>query len=109
MLYAALHAPRELWLAPSAVKAIVGQRLFPRLLDRYLGRVGYEKQQTGEPERRREDDLFAPLPGDRGAHGRFEARSRRFSLEVWARTHPAAVASAGALALAAAGWRALAR
>src|SRR5205823_12520962 len=36
---------RELWLAPSAIEAIVGQRIAPGLLDRYLGSVGYDAQQ----------------------------------------------------------------
>ena len=32
----------------------------------------------------RPDNLFAPLPGERGAHGRFDARARDFSPELWA-------------------------
>jgi hypothetical protein len=27
----------------------------------------------------REDNLFAPLPGDRGAHGRFDAKAKNRS------------------------------
>ncbi len=109
VLYAALRAPREMWVGESAVKTLVGQKLVPALLDRLLGRTGYARQQTEEPESRRKDDVFAPLPEDRGAHGRFDARARRFSPELWARTHPAVMASVSALALTAIGWRALSR
>src|SRR5205823_8670791 len=101
---------RELWVSGSAVKAIVGQRVIPGLLDRYLGRIGYDAQQTAEPiERHRPDNVFAPLSGDRGAHGRFDAESRTFSLEMWARLRRGAIAAglaAAALALGIQAWRA---
>ena len=102
---------RELWLAPSAIEAIVGQRIAPGLLDRYLGKVGYDAQQTAEPvESDREDNVFAPLPGDRGAHGRFDPESRSRSLEIRARLHARAICSALAVAalafLGARAWRA---
>jgi NADP-dependent 3-hydroxy acid dehydrogenase YdfG len=75
VLWVADHPTRELWVGWSAVKAILGQKLIPGLLDRYLGRVGYAAQQTDfavSPGRR--DDVDQPLPGDRGAHGDFDAR-----------------------------------
>ena len=88
VLYAAEHAPRELWIAGSAIKAIVGQRVFPGLLDRYLARTGYTSQQTNQPvSPNRRDNLFQPVPGDRGAHGDFDDRSRAHSPELWARRH----------------------
>jgi hypothetical protein len=109
-LYAAQNPARELWVGGSAVKAILGQRVIPGLLDRYLGRVGYDAQQTEEPiEPYRPDNVFAPLPGDRGAHGRFDGESRNFSLEVWARIRRGAIAgglAAAALALGIQAWRA---
>jgi NAD(P)-dependent dehydrogenase (short-subunit alcohol dehydrogenase family) len=88
VLYAAKHAPRELWIGGSAIRAIVGQRIFPGLIDRYLARTGYKSQQTNEaiaPDRK--DNLFEPVAGDRGAHGDFDRRSRRHSAELWARRH----------------------
>jgi len=100
---------RELWLGPSAIKAIVGQMLVPGYADRYLGRTGYAAQQTDEPaDKDRKDNVFSPLPGDRGAHGRFDDRSRPFSLEIWARLHLRQLLAAGACAaLGLAGARAL--
>jgi len=109
VLRAARRPPRELWLASSAIKAIVGQRVVPGVLDRYLGRVGYDAQQTDEPVAPgRPDNVFAPLPGDRGAHGRFDGVARRRSLEVLARLHARSLgvaAAAALLVLAARAWR----
>src|SRR5512138_992137 len=67
-LYVAEHPRRELWIGWSAVQAILGQRIVPGLLDRYLGRMGYSAQQTDEPaDPRRPDNVDRPIPGDRGA------------------------------------------
>jgi NAD(P)-dependent dehydrogenase (short-subunit alcohol dehydrogenase family) len=88
VLYAAEHAPRELWIGGSTITAILGQKVFPGLLDRYLGQTGYDSQQTSEPASPgRQDNLFEPVPGDRGAHGDFDARARSHSAELWTRRH----------------------
>jgi short-subunit dehydrogenase len=109
-LHAAMHPSREMWVGGSAVKAILGQRIIPGLLDRYLGRVGYDAQQTGEPVAPyRPDNVFAPLRGDRGAHGPFDAESHNHSVEVWARLRRGAIAgglAAAALAFGVYSWRA---
>jgi short-subunit dehydrogenase len=87
-LYAAERAPRELWIGGGAIKAVVGQKVIPGLLDRYLARTGYQAQQTDYPDSKdRKDNLWKPVPGDRGAHGDFDGRSREWSIELWARTH----------------------
>src|SRR5207244_1156694 len=101
ILYAARHHPRELWVGGPTLKAILGQRLAPSVLDAYLGRYGYEAQQTAEPVSRvRRDNLWAPLPGDHGAHGNFDDRALERSKEFWARTHlPWILGGIGALAL----------
>ena len=105
VLRAARRPVRELWLAPSAIEAIIGQRLFPRLLDRYLGRVGYDAQQTDElVAPGRPDNVFAPLPGDRGAHGRFDSEARPRSLEISARLRIRALAAAAAALLLGIYW-----
>jgi hypothetical protein len=105
-----MHPSREMWVGGSAVKAILGQRIIPGLLDRYLGRIGYDAQQTEEPvERYRPDNVFAPLPGDRGAHGPFDAESRSHSVEMWARLQRGTIAgalAAAALAFGIYSWRA---
>ena len=49
VLWVADHPVRELWVGWPTVKAILGQKVAPGLLDRYLGRMGYAAQQTDEP------------------------------------------------------------
>lgn len=100
IVYAAHHHREEMYVGFPAVKAIVGNRIAPRLLDHYLARKGYASQQTGEPEDpARPDNLFAPAPGDWAAHGRFDRVARRRSLQLWASEHRLGLAAAG-LALA---------
>lgn len=100
IMWAADHRHREVWVGWPTVKAVVGDKIAPGLLDRYLARVGYESQQTDEPVAPdRPDNLFAPVPGDHGAHGRFDARAKRFSAEFWISRHRRAIA--GVLALGA--------
>ncbi len=74
---------RELWVTWSAAKAILGQRVIPGLLDRYLGRIGYAAQQAPWPkEPNRPDNLDRPVPGDHGAHGEFDAQAKPRSWET---------------------------
>jgi short-subunit dehydrogenase len=107
-LYVAEHPVRELWIAPSAIRAILGQRLAPRLADRYLARHGYDAQQTDVPAAPgRPDNVDHALPGDRGAHGDFDAVARSRSGELSARLHPWIAAGTAAAVLAGlVGWRA---
>jgi hypothetical protein len=74
---AAIHPRREVWVGWPAVKAILSTRLFPGLGDRLAARNAYEAQMTDEPAAaNRADNLFEPVPGDFGAHGRFDDRAR---------------------------------
>jgi NAD(P)-dependent dehydrogenase (short-subunit alcohol dehydrogenase family) len=99
--WAATHRRRELWVGWPAVQAILGTRIVPGLLDRLLGRTAVDGQHTGEPlPAGRLDNLYQPVPGDHGAHGRFDALAARSSVQVWLDTHRMALA-AGLLLLAA--------
>jgi NAD(P)-dependent dehydrogenase (short-subunit alcohol dehydrogenase family) len=75
---------REYWVGFSTVKAIAAQRVIPGLLDRYLGKTGYESQQIkGEPrDPNAPDNLRHFLPGRHRARGRFDDRSKDSSAEV---------------------------
>jgi hypothetical protein len=96
VLYAAEHEREEMYLGMSAVKAIVGNRIMPRLLDHYLGRTGYASQQTDVPEDPgRPDNLWEPVEGDFGAHGRFDAIARDRSWQIRLSERRRAVAAAG--------------
>ncbi|HEX6059866.1 MAG TPA: SDR family oxidoreductase [Gemmatimonadaceae bacterium] len=67
---------RELMVATPTVKAVVGNKFIPGLLDRYLADKAWEGEQTDEPEDPdRPDNLWEPVPGDWSAHGRFDHRS----------------------------------
>jgi hypothetical protein len=82
--FAAHHHPRELFVGPSTLEAIWGQKFVPGFLDKYLARRAWEGQMTNEPEDpARPDNLFDPVPGHFGAHGRFDARSKTSSFESW--------------------------
>jgi NAD(P)-dependent dehydrogenase (short-subunit alcohol dehydrogenase family) len=79
---------REVWVGGSTVLTIAGNKLAPALADRYLARSGFDSQQTDEPaDPDRPDNLFEPVPGDRGAHGRFDERSKPESLQLRATAH----------------------
>ncbi len=96
---AAQQKRREIWVGFPAVQAILGTRLFPALLDRWLAYRAYSGQKTERllPEDYR-DNLYAPLAGDHGAHGRFDQRSRAFSVQYWMNSHRGTLAM-GSLAM----------
>lgn len=87
VFWAAHHDRGEVYVGGSTVKAIIGNKVAPRLLDHYLGHTGYASQQTSHPEDpARPDNLWEPLDQDRdvGTHGSFDTRSQSHSLELWA-------------------------
>lgn len=98
--YASRHARREIYVGLPTVEAIVANKLFPGLLDHYLGRNGVASQQTDQPEDpNRPNNLWEPVPGDHGAHGRFDQRAHARSPQLWTTMHRNWLV-AGALALA---------
>ncbi|HLH09072.1 MAG TPA: SDR family oxidoreductase [Terriglobales bacterium] len=106
-IYYAAHHPekREYYAAWSAVYAIEGNKIAPSFADRYLAKNGYEAQQHDGPEDpNRPNNLWEPLPGDHGAHGMFDDRSRDVSVELLLETHPKLLAIAAGLGLAGAAF-----
>jgi NAD(P)-dependent dehydrogenase (short-subunit alcohol dehydrogenase family) len=106
VLWAAEHAPHEVNVAGSALRARIADALVPGLLDRLLARTGYASQQTGEPvdPARRRDNLDKPIDDERdwGAHGVFDDQARERSPALWAVTHkPLLVAALGLIAASA--------
>ncbi len=104
-IYFAAHSRRkEVIVGAPAVEAILGDKVSSSILDRYLGAIGYKGQQdTGAVRPDRRDNLFEPVPGDHGAHGRFDAQSRNFSLQLWASMNRNKIGIAAAAGAAAAG------
>lgn len=89
---AALRPKREMWVAWSSAKAILGQRVLPGFLDRYLAKEAWDGQTTrqlpeGHPRRHHTDNVDSPVPGDRGAHGPFDEQARTKSSYLWAGMH----------------------
>jgi hypothetical protein len=74
------------------------------LLDRYLGRTGYDAQQyDGPADPDRPHNLWEPVPGTQyGAHGDFDQRAHATNMHLWLTTHRSSLAIA-ALAGAAVG------
>ncbi|HEY1610182.1 MAG TPA: SDR family oxidoreductase [Paraburkholderia sp.] len=102
IFHAARHPSRQYWVGWPTIRAILANNLVPGLLDRYLARAGYRAQLTDEPlppdaSARPPGNLFEPLRGHYGAHGRFDGEARRD--EPWIVTD-ACVSVAGALAIA---------
>jgi NAD(P)-dependent dehydrogenase (short-subunit alcohol dehydrogenase family) len=101
IVWAAEHRRRELWVAGSAVKAILGNKIAPGLADRYLAKTGYSSQQTPQPVARdRPSNLYEPVEGEHAAHGRFDDQARAGSPELWLSEHRSQLAGAAAAGLA---------
>ncbi len=108
VVYAADHPERkQYWVGDSTAVTLLGQKFIAPLLDRYLGRTGYDSQQTKERVNGQQPhNLWQPLdqePGtDHGAHGEFDGKSHAHSPELWASQHPVVSAVGGTGALSAA-------
>src|SRR3954468_21472228 len=107
VLHCAEKPIRELPVSWGAQKLLWGQKLSPRAGDWMLRRNGWKKQHTGEDKPvNSPDNLFETLPGDPGAHGRFDAQSKGStawtSARIALRSRPAALALLGGAAPAAA-------
>jgi short subunit dehydrogenase len=103
IVWAASNHRRELSVGTPTIAAVWGNKVAAPLLDRYLALTGYDAQQTDEPaDPNRRDNLWEPLPGDHGAHGRFDHRSLDRSPQTWLNEHLPAVGLllAGAVAAA---------
>jgi NAD(P)-dependent dehydrogenase (short-subunit alcohol dehydrogenase family) len=96
IVWAANERRRELFVGGSTVLTVLGDKIASGLGDRYLARTGYDAQQTDEPAAdERRDNLFEPVPGDPGAHGRFDVKALRRSRQLWATKHRRALTTLG--------------
>lgn len=88
IVFAATHRRRELYVGFPTVECIVGNKIAPGFLDHYLGRTGYDSQQTQEPKNPNQpDNLWNPVPGPYAAHGAFDGRARSTSFQFWWSKH----------------------
>src|SRR5947209_3417369 len=78
--HAAHHKRRQIYVGYPTVMNIVGERVAPWFLDRYLAKTGFSSQMTDhdlDPDRH--DNLFEPVDEDRGAHGPFDDQAHSVS------------------------------
>ncbi len=103
--WAAHHRRREVYVGIPTVYTIWGNKVAPWLAERYLARTAVGSQLSDVPKRNgRADNLFRPPPGDAGAHGPYDDRAHRRSIQLWATKHRRELLGAAAgVALTAAG------
>lgn len=95
--YAAHHHRREIYVGSPTAMAIYGQKFAAGFADWYLGKTGYDSQQTEqEVSPDRPDNLFKPVRADVGARGVFTGRAKDFSPQVWGELHLGTVLAVGA-------------
>lgn len=84
IVWSSHHRRREVYVGIPAAMAMWGNKFAPGLLDWYLGRTGYQSQQTDQPEQPgRLFNLWETVPGDFCVHGEFDERARESSPGVW--------------------------
>ncbi|AMM18649.1 short-chain dehydrogenase (plasmid) [Burkholderia sp. PAMC 28687] len=100
IFFAATHKRREVWVGFPTVKAILANRIAPGLIDRYLASAGYAGQLTDVPlAADAPANLYEPVPGNYGAHGRFDQESKTGSWEMFTDRHRSAFWALAALGL----------
>jgi len=100
IVWASHHKRREIFVGAPTVVAIEANKVAPALADFYLGRTGFDSQQTTEDvSKNRADNLFEPVPGDFGAHGVFGHRAHKQAATTWLAQHKGLSALAGAAAV----------
>ena len=103
--WAAHNDRREIYVGRATVKTIWGNKIAPWIADRVLARSGYEGQFADLAfDSDRPDNLFDPVPGDPGAHGKFDDRSLSSSLQLELSKNRGAVGLALGLVAVLAGW-----
>lgn len=98
ILHCAERPQRELPVTWAAQRLLWGQKLSPRAGDLFLRWRGWQDQSTGEPKPvDAPDNLFDTIPGDPGAHGRFDEVAKGSSSWTDARLRLGKVGSVAAV------------
>jgi NAD(P)-dependent dehydrogenase (short-subunit alcohol dehydrogenase family) len=89
---------RRTWVGESTVATILGERFAGTFLDWYLAKTTVDGQQAPDKtEPMLPNNLYAPVPGDHGAHGIFDDKAHNTSPQVWAIGHRRATAVIGTM------------
>jgi short-subunit dehydrogenase len=100
IFFAATHRRREIWVGFPTVTAILANRIAPAWIDKYLASAGYKGQLSDESlPADAPANLFKPVPGNYGAHGRFDSQSRLGSWEMFTDRHRMAFWAAAGVGL----------
>jgi len=84
IVWAASARRCEISVGATTAAAIWTNKIASGLMDRVLARTAWDAQHTWEPaDPDRSHNLWHPLPGDHGAHGRFESWSATRSPQTW--------------------------
>lgn len=103
--WAAKRPRRDLYVGFSSRKAFWANLLAPGLADWYLGRVGYDMQQSDQAlDPSRPDNLWSPVDRDAGAHGEFDGEAHARSPQLWMTQHRGWVAASVLSGMALGGW-----
>jgi NAD(P)-dependent dehydrogenase (short-subunit alcohol dehydrogenase family) len=104
ILHAAEHPTREIVVGGGGAALLIGNRVSPRLTERYLLWAGFRSQRSGEARSESAPtSLFRPLSGAGRVRGEAGERTRCTSGYTWVETHPNVLRGAilgGALAAA---------
>jgi short-subunit dehydrogenase len=99
IVYAAAHNRREIFVGFPTFQAIIGNKIAPWLGDFVLSKKGYKGQQTDVPvEADRKNNVWEPVPGDRGAHGDFHKDAKSSSFTLWASMNRGIVSAVATIA-----------
>jgi short-subunit dehydrogenase len=107
IVHSAYHESREFTVGNFNTIVIAGQRIAPAIADRYLASTAVDGQMSGQPDvQERPSNLWGPIPGDHGAHGRFDdvASSYSFQTTLNKNRHRLAIAGIAGLVLSAAAY-----
>ena len=101
--WAAHHKRREIYVGIPSVYTILGNKLAPGLVERYLARTAVNGQLSQQPlDPNRPYNLFQPVSGDPGAHGPYNDSAHTHSPQLLLTKHRRALAATAAIAAAAA-------
>jgi len=88
IVYAAAHNRREIYVGYPTFKAIYGNKIAAWYADYVLATKGIDGQQTSEPiDANRKNNVWEPVPEDRGAYGNFSNITHKKSFTLWISLH----------------------
>jgi short-subunit dehydrogenase len=99
VIHVADNPRREFWVGGTTIKSIVANRFVPWLAERQLAKKGYSGQQDQELPTTPLDNLWQPVRVDYGAHGKFDKKSKKSSLQLWLNMNRKFIGLVGGLAL----------